>query len=249
MSKDYGRILEKIKDKRVVLLQSGGLDSNVIASMFNHYGFEIHHLFVDYGQNSVHKERDTAKKIVSFYGDNNYFHEVTVNLPWLKNSTVLVNGDPSLTDEEMNNDPFNAVEGGEYVPMRNHMLISIASSLAESLEIKYIATAIDGAESFFFHIPKSGTTDKHPQFVKKLEGSLTEGSSLFWVHHKKFKILTPVMNNFKEDTIKLGVKYGADFSLSWSCYNSTDKPCGVCGACRERKRAFESIGIKDPLNY
>lgn len=249
MKKDYGKVLDKIKDKRVVMLQSGGLDSNVIASMFNFYGFEVHHLFVDYGQNSSKKEREMAKKIALHYGSNNYFHAVTLNFPWLEDSTTLVKGDPSLTDEEMNTDPLNAVKGGEYVPMRNHVLISIASSLAESLEIKYIASALDGAESFFSHTPKCGTTDKHPYFVKKIEKSITEGSSLFWIHHKRFKILVPVMDNFKEDTIRLGIKYGADFSLSWSCYNSTEKPCGVCGACRERERAFNQLGLKDPLKF
>lgn len=247
MSKCDGTTLKNIKDKRVVMLQSGGLDSNVITAMFNFYGFEIHHLFVDYGQNSSKKELETVNKIVSHYGKGNYLHEVSITLPWLKDSTNLVDGDPSITDEEVSNAPLNAVTGGEYVPMRNHVLISIASSLAESLGIEYIATALDGAETFFTHTPLGGTTDKHPLFVKKLEKSLSEGSSLYWVHHKKFKILVPVMNNFKEDTIRLGVMYGADFSLSWSCYNSTEKPCGVCGACRERERAFNAVGMKDPL--
>lgn len=238
----YGRI----KDKRVVMLQSGGLDSNVIASIFNYYGFEIHHVFVDYGQNSADKERNMVRKIVEHYGDKNHLHEVKIDMPWLKTSTTLVQGDATITDEQMTEQPLNAIKDGEYVPMRNHVLVSIASSLADSLGISYIATALDGAETFFTHKPLGGTTDKHPRFVKKLEKSLTEGSSLYWIYNKRIKILTPVMNFFKEDTIRLGIKYGADFSLSWSCYNRSDKPCGVCGACRSRAKAFRNVGIKDP---
>ena len=57
----------KIEDKRVVLLQSGGLDSCVLASLFNHFGFEVHHLFVDYGFNSADRDLRNVKKIVKKY--------------------------------------------------------------------------------------------------------------------------------------------------------------------------------------
>ena len=57
----------KIENKRVVLLQSGGLDSCVLASLFHKFGFEIHHLFVDYGFNSAERDLRNVKKIVKKY--------------------------------------------------------------------------------------------------------------------------------------------------------------------------------------
>ena len=65
-----------------------------------------------------------------------------------------------------------------------------------------------------------GTTDKHPTFVKKIEDALCEGSAFYHLDNKRFTILTPIMGCSKEDTIRLGQEYNADFSLSWSCYNS-----------------------------
>lgn len=58
----------EIKDKRVVLLQSGGLDSCFLANLFSYLGFEIHHVFVDYGQNSKEQEKRAVESIIREYG-------------------------------------------------------------------------------------------------------------------------------------------------------------------------------------
>lgn len=231
----------EFEDKRVVLLQSGGLDSNVCAAIFKFWEFEIHHVFVDYGQNMAARERESFHKIVKHYGGTP--HECKIELPWLKESTNLAGGEVNDFDSD---GTFNTIESGVYVPMRNAVLISIASSLADSLGIKYICSALDGVEDVDGN-PMGGTTDKHPMFAKKLESALSEGSSYKWVYGKEFELLTPVMAFTKEDTIKLGLEYEADFSISWSCYNSKKKPCCKCSACKARALGFKRAGIKDPL--
>ena len=233
-----------IEDKRVVLLQSGGLDSCVLASLFHRFGFEIHHLFVDYGFNSAERDLKNVKKIVEKYGGE--LHVVKLDMPWLKDSTCLVEGG-TVDDTEFGNDAMNTYYAGTYVPMRNTFLLSIASSLCEALQIKYIATALDGAEDLITHKPLGGTSDKHPTYVRKLEDAINEGSSEYHLNNNEIRILTPIMNFYKTDTIQMGELLGTDFSISNSCYSESDEPCGVCSACVTRKEAFESVGIKDPL--
>lgn len=231
---------ENIKDKRVVLLQSGGLDSNIIASVFNYFGFKMHHIFINYGQNMLKKEREYSKKIADYYGGT--YQEVTLDLPWLKSTTKLVNN--TVSDKEAKG-ALNANLTGTYVPMRNHIMLSVASSYAEAYGIPYIACAFDGAEDENKK-PIGGTTDKHPEFVRKIEESINEGSEMYHIDNKKFKILTPVMDLFKEEIIGLGLATEADMSLSWSCYNKSDKPCGQCSACVTRANAFKTLEIEDP---
>jgi len=36
------------------------------------------------------------------------------------------------------------------------------------------------------------------------------------------------------------------YELTWSCYEGGDKPCGVCGTCRDRAAAFAANGVEDP---
>lgn len=231
---------DKIEDKRVVLLQSGGLDSNVIASIFNYYGFEMHHIFINYGQNMLEKEREYSKKIADYYGGT--YQEVTLDLPWLKDTTCLVD---NLVDEKDAEGTFNANETGVYVPMRNHIFVSIASSFAEAYKIPYVACAFDGAEDED-HKPLGGTTDKHPTFVAKLQDSVNEGSAMHHIENKDITILTPVMDLFKEEIIGLGLATEADMSISWSCYNKAEKPCGHCSACTVRANAFANLEMEDP---
>lgn len=231
-----------IKDKRVVLLQSGGLDSCFLASLFSYLGFDIHHVFVDYGQNSKEQEKKAVEAIVKEYGGT--LHCVELKLPWLKDSTVLVE------DQEVKNADvprqFGAVKVGVYVPMRNHVLLSIAGSLAESLDIQYIASGIDGKQNIFGK-PITGTPDKHPNFVKALENSLSEGSVLKHINGKEFTILCPLVGVEKYDTIAYGTRFlNTKWELSWSCYNNSKEPCGTCGACVDRQMCFDYLGLKDP---
>ena len=234
----------KIEDKRVVLLQSGGLDSCVLASLFNHFGFEVHHLFVDYGFNSAERDFNNVKKIVKKYGGE--LHIVKLDMPWLKDSTCLVNGG-TVDDSKFATGTMNTYYAGTYVPMRNTFLLSIASSLCESLKINYIATALDGSEDCITHKPTGGTSDKHPTFVRRMEEAINEGSSEHHINNTSIRILTPVMDLYKYEIIQMGELLGTDFSLSNSCYSDSDTPCGVCSACVSRKEAFEAVGIKDPI--
>lgn len=229
-----------IEDKRVVLLQSGGLDSCFLASLLHESGFEVHHLFIDYGQNARVQEKKSAESICSHYGGT--IHYVTIDMPWLKQSSVLAGhkvGSPEVPKK------MGCVIAKTYVPMRNHVFLSIASSLAESLGIKYIASGIDGDENFL-HKPLTGCPDKHPTFVRKLEKSITEGSTLKHMKKGKYTLITPLVGVQKEDTICTGLKINAPFELSWSCYNDSDKPCGKCSACIDRKMHFDNLGLKDP---
>lgn len=234
----------EIKDKRVVLLQSGGLDSCVLASLFHHYGFEIHHLFVDYGFNSAERDLRNVKKIVEKYGGE--LHVVKLDMPWLKDSTCLAKGG-IVDDTEFGDGAMNTYLAGTYVPMRNTFLISIASSLCESLKVNYIATALDGVEDLITHKPLGGTSDKHPTYVQKLEEAINEGSSVHHMENTDIRILTPVMGMFKSEIITMGEILNTDFSISNSCYSDSEEPCGICSACKARKEAFERVGLKDPL--
>lgn len=236
--------IEKIKDKRVVLLNSGGLDSCFLACLLNRYNFEIHHIFVDYGQNALIKEKEFSRKIADSY-QNNTYQEVIINLPWLKDSS-LINGGEVGTFEDVKELALSAVSAGTYVPMRNHVLISIASSYAEHRGIKHIASALDGKQSLSGK-PLGGTPDKHPRFVKKLEKSLTESSIIKHQQKGKIELITPILNWSKEDVISSGLFIGTDFSKSWTCYNGGEEPCGKCCACVDRQSHFDFLGLKDPF--
>jgi 7-cyano-7-deazaguanine synthase len=46
-----------------------------------------------------------------------------------------------------------------------------------------------------------------------------------------------------DSAVLLGRYLGCPFHLTWSCYLGGSEPCGACGACVERTRAFEDSGL------
>ena len=234
------RDLEKIEDRRVVLLNSGGLESCYLACLFHSKDFEVHHLFFDYGQNALEGETAAVHNIVKKYGGT--LHTVKIDMPWLSGSSVLCSGstveDPSVPKY------MGTVAAGTYVPLRNHVFLSIAGSLADGLSIPYVSSGLDGAQDGF-GVPCGSAPDKHPNFAYSIEASINEASSFHHVSGNYIELICPILCMTKEDTILRGLSIGCDFSLSWSCYNSGSHPCGTCCACSDRKIHFDNVGIEE----
>lgn len=238
--------VEKIKvvqSNDIVLLQSGGLDSCVLACLYKKMGFNVHHLFIDYGQNCKEKELESVKKIVKEYGG--VIHTAKIEIPWFKDYTNLVEDQQSIFDDNIPEN-LGSIEAKTYVPLRNHIFLSLAGSLAESLNIPLISCAINGGEDEFKK-PIGYTPDAHANFVLKIEESLSEASTFKHLQNKEFVLLTPLLFVDKSDIIRYAYyELNMDFSLSWSCYNNTsNKPCGVCPSCCHRAESFKIVGIKD----
>jgi 7-cyano-7-deazaguanine synthase len=62
-------------------------------------------------------------------------------------------------------------------------------------------------------------------------------------------VIAPFIGCNKSEVVKTGLSLGAPYELTWSCYAGGDKPCGKCGTCIDRKKAFEKNGVKDPVSY
>ena len=60
------------------------------------------------------------------------------------------------------------------------------------------------------------------------------------------EIVAPFIASTKDQVVKEGLKLNVPYKYTWSCYEGGEKPCGKCGTCIDRARAFELNGIKDP---
>ena len=229
--------IEKLEDKRVVLLNSGGLESCYLACLLSSKGFEIHHLFIDYGQNSLEGESIAVNSIIKTYGGT--LHKVSIRIPWFKDSTVLCDG--STVSNPSVSSYMGTVEAKTYVPLRNHIFLSIAGSLADSLGISFISTGLDGIQDCF-GVPVGSAPDKHPNFAYCIENSINEASAFHFTKGGYIEIIAPILCKTKEETIVAGKAINCDFSISRSCYNSGVEPCGHCCACIDRKIHFENVG-------
>lgn len=91
-------------------------------------------------------------------------------------------------------------------------------------------------------------TEQEAQYVKRTK---VNGLASFYNMNTKTEELIPYLDNFLLDSAEIvntGLKLGVPYQLTWSCYEGKDKPCGVCGTCRDRAAAFAANNVKDPAS-
>ena len=220
-------------NKKALVLFSGGLDSTTMLAMVKSDGYEITALTINYNQRHV-SEIEFSKKSLS---------QLQINKQIIFDLDLSKIGGSALTDnipvpiDSKDNIPTT------YVPARNTIFLSLASSFAERLNISDIFI---GANI----IDYSGYPDCRPEFIKSFEKTINLGTKL-GVEGSHFRIHTPLIKMTKAEIITKGHSLGVDYSLTLSCYNPTDSglACGKCDSCKFRKDGFKDAGLPDPTKY
>ena len=122
-----------------------------------------------------------------------------------------------------------------YVPFRNGLFLSSAASIALSRDcgvIFYGAHADDAAGAAY--------PDCTPEFNRAIGEAIFEGSG------KQLQIEAPFVRMTKAEIVKTGLELGVPYELTWSCYEGGETPCGKCGTCIDRAKAFAANGAEDP---
>ena len=66
---------------------------------------------------------------------------------------------------------------------------------------------------------------------------------------RSIQLRRPFINLDKGQIVRRGYELGVPFELTWTCYKGGQRHCGKCGACHERKEAFATQGLRDPVPY
>ena len=212
------------KDKSIVVLLSGGLDSSTVTGIAKKSKAEIFGLSFDYGQ-SHKKELYSASKIAKHF-DIKEFKIIKLDLSlW---------GGSSLTDKQKNI-PLAGVQTNEipntYVPGRNTIFISVALSYAEAINADFIGLGVNALDY-------SGYPDCRPDYIKKFQ-ELADLANKRGRENNPIKLWTPLLDLNKEEIFQLAFDNNVPLEKTWSCYSGNLKPCGKCDSCRIRNAAYE----------
>ena len=226
--------MQKNQNKYVVLL-SGGLDSSTcLALITDKAGTEnVLALNAFYGQKHE-KEIESARAIADYYGVD--YYELNLSEIFKYSDCPLL----SHSDKEIKHSSYQdqTKEGrvDTYVPFRNGLLLSTATSFAMSKGFNQVVIGVHKDDSAGNAYP-----DCSVQFVSEMSKAIKEGTE------NEVGIVAPFVNKTKADIVKEGLRLKVPYEMTWSCYEGNEEPCGTCGTCRDRIKAFEINGEIDPL--
>lgn len=223
---------------KALVLSSGGVDSTTALGLaVSRYGREnVIALSISYGQKHD-KEIQAAVDVARYYGVEQLFLDLTKIFQY-SNCSLLQQSTEEIPEESYGEQIEKT--GGEkpvstYVPFRNGLFLSSAASIALSKDcqiIFYGAHADDAAGAAY--------PDCSPVFNQAMGQAIWEGSG------RQLKIEAPFVNKNKAEIVKMGLELKVPYELTWSCYEGGEVPCGRCGTCIDRAKAFAANGVSDP---
>jgi 7-cyano-7-deazaguanine synthase len=220
--------------EEAVILFSGGIDSTTALYWARREFDGVRALIVDYGQQ--HRiEVEMAKKIAARL--NVVFAVVNLPLRNLLHSALL--DEDALIPDSLAQARKEPGVPSTYVPFRNGIFLALAAAYGESHSCRHLVTGFNSIDSPDY-------PDTTAAFSKKMAAAINQGTSAS-KGGGDFKLHTPLIDLDKKEIIELGLRLGADYSYSLSCYRGREVPCSRCPSCDIRARAFGQLGMEDPL--
>lgn len=222
---------------KALVLFSGGVDSTICLGMaIEKYGVEnVCALSVSYGQKHT-KEIEASDKIAAYYGVEHIYLDLAKIFEY-SDCSLLSHSDAEIPEESYASQ-LEKTDGkpvSTYVPFRNGLFLSSAASIAISkgCDVIYYGAHSDDAAG-------NAYPDCSDAFNNAMSDAIYIGSG------EQLRIEAPFVKWTKADVVKKGLELKVPYEYTWSCYEGGDKPCGKCGTCIDRAKAFEANGVKDP---
>lgn len=190
----------QLKPPKAVVVLSGGLDSTVALAHVLDEDYECQLLAFDYGQKHS-EELSAAMRVAEYYRLSLSVFSLQ-GLGGFSGSSLLANG--GQLPENRDVDIISNEISSTYVPGRNLIFLSIAASVAESIEAEVVVTGFNFNDSRGIPAP-----DGRVEFQKAVELAMLLGTKC-GVEGNPVEIYSPLLAMSKREVIE----YGASLSAS-----------------------------------
>jgi len=210
---------------KAIVLLSGGIDSATALFLTKQETDDIYSMNMIYTQ-SYDSEAEASRRLAAAAQVREH---LSIFLPFFKDIEKRYRPTPSTK------------VSSAYVPARNIVFYGIAAAYAETLgadKIVFGSNADDAKQ-----LP-----DARPEFIQLMNELVGIGTRV-GREGSAVKIVNPLIDYNKSEVLKLAIRLQVPLELTWSCYEDAQIPCGKCRGCLTRKKAFEVLGISDPLRY
>ena len=219
--------------QKIVTSLSGGLDSTVLCAtlLAERQYHPVLPVFFRYGAKHGQWEEEAARRVAEYFSLQLTLIDLCDAFAHITSALLTVDKRPipkAAYDSESMKQTL--------VPGRNLIFASCLAAIAESQQAAAFALATHTGDHCLY-------PDCRSSFNAALANTITESSD------GKIRLLTPFSAMDKTAIVAQGIRLGAPFALTRSCYANHILSCGACGTCRERLAAFAANGIADPLAY
>jgi 7-cyano-7-deazaguanine synthase len=219
------------KEKAYVLL-SGGQDSFVCLIWALQNFEEVEAVSIHYGQRH-NRELHYAQETAAHFKVKHTLYNIGDFIKSIATSTLLNDGDHNSAHDGASNLPAS------FVPNRNGLFLTIISNHAFRNNQSHIHLVTGVCETDF-----SGYPDCRDNYIKAKALELSLGLD------RPVTIHTPLMWKNKAQTFAMAHNAGKLkelITMTLTCYNGDEdlnewgRGCGLCPACRLRKKGFEEF--------
>lgn len=206
--------------KRVLVLSSGGLKSAFLLGLATREG-EVVSLFVDSGHATTRQEFVAAKSLANYYKIKLITKSMHPPLLW---TTPLMN-------------------------LLALLCIAIPVAREEKCHTIYYGFDMD----CWVRVPELASYELMEHFYTNLRSLVLSIQPMYdgkGGYLGKVDVELPLYRLREQHVVRLGIDYGIQWVLTWSCLRPGVVHCGVCLKCLQRKRAFKIEGhVKDITTY
>jgi len=204
-------------------LLSGGIDSATALYLTKRQTDDIYSINMIY-DDSYDAEAEASKKIAAAAHVKDH---LTILLTFFKDIEQRYHPTPSTETSPA------------YVPARNIVFYGVAAAYAETLKANLIVFGSNADDA-------KELPDARPGFIQ-LMNELIRGGTRAGQEGFAMEVVNPLINYSKREVLELAMELKVPLELTWSCYEDGKIPCGKCRGCIGRRKAFNEIGVSDPL--
>jgi 7-cyano-7-deazaguanine synthase len=222
------------RNRKTLVVCSGGLDSGVVAWYHHTKGDDVTLLHLQYGCKAQGAEIRSVNRLAArmhapvMHIETDFFQKAA--------DSVLTN--PNGKVNQSRGGVSGAEFAHEWVPARNTVMLSLALAIAERHGFGTIALGSNMEESGAY-------PDNEMEFINKFRELAPYAVKPY--HQVSFS--DPLGKMVKHEIVRMGHSMRMPFDLTWSCYLDGAQHCGTCGPCAMRKVAFRMEGVFDPTDY
>jgi 7-cyano-7-deazaguanine synthase len=211
----------------VAVLASGGLDSAILVADLMSEGREVTPIYVRFGLGWEDVEVLHLERFLASLPESRIKPLIVLDLP----VADIYGAHWSVTGHDVPDD--NSPDEAVYLPGRNLLLLAKSSVWCALNGIPTIALGTLAANPF---------PDADRAFFADFSALAARALG------QPLEVVTPFAGRKKHEVLELGRPFALD--LTFSCIAPrSERHCGCCNKCAERRLAFSELGLDDTTEY